>query len=115
MIKLLGAKILVRPYMLTITKGGIIIPETHQSPPTTGQIIAIGTDIPNAYASLKEGDWIKWYGLASDSRSPNWIKVDNEILLVVAPDLIIGIIDQPTEELVKLNEKNIILPNLAVN
>lgn len=53
-----GRRILVKPTITPDYKGTIIIPDAAKSVrPTTGTIIAMGTDFPEDYP-LKEGDLI---------------------------------------------------------
>jgi co-chaperonin GroES (HSP10) len=95
-LNLLGEKILVRPHMRTTTKGGLIIPETHQEIPTIGQVLKLGTKVPDEYSSLNEGDWIKWYAFASSDA--NWVKLGGELLLVIRPNDVICTIDENSIE-----------------
>jgi len=95
MIKLLGEKILIRPYIKTVTKKGIIIPETAQQAPTYGQVLKIGTHLREESGCdiLKVDDWVKYYPFVA-AQSMNWIKLSGELLLIIRPDDVIGIIQQ---------------------
>jgi len=102
--KLLGEKILVRPHMKTKTDGGIIIPDTVQKVYPDGEVLAIGTWIPEETGckELKVGDYIKWMPHAG-----TWTQVKDEMLMIIRPNDVIGIITK--ESLAFLDETKSVL------
>ena len=109
-IKLLGDRILVKPNVKTVTQGGIIVPETAQSLPTTGTVLELGNDIPNQYSELKVGNFVKYYE-SSALPSTNWIKWNGQLILVLRSGDIIGIIDELQELEIEPSKPKIILNN----
>ena len=112
-IQMLGDRILVRPNALTVTKEGIIIPESAQEPPTTGTVIAVGNALLDSYKDLKIGDFVKLYVSSVDTKSPNWIKLNNEYLLVLRCGDIMGILNElPDLKEVVQPSKLVTIPSL---
>ncbi|WFU11598.1 co-chaperone GroES (plasmid) [Rhizobium sp. CB3090] len=80
------------------TKGGIIIPDTAKEKPQEGEVIAVGTGARNDAGQVqpldvKAGDRIlfgKWSGTE--------IKIDNEDLLIMKENDVLGIIDAKAAE-----------------
>ncbi|MDF1687373.1 MAG: chaperonin GroES [Parvibaculaceae bacterium] len=77
----------------TKTAGGIIIPETAQEKPSTGEVLAAGSGLKDEAGKVtaldvKQGDKVlfgKWSGTE--------VKVDGEDLLIMKESDILGIIE----------------------
>lgn len=77
----------------TKTAGGIIIPETAQEKPSTGEVLAAGAGLKDEAGKVtaldvKQGDKVlfgKWSGTE--------VKVDGEDLLIMKESDILGIIE----------------------
>lgn len=77
----------------TKTAGGIIIPETAQEKPSTGEVLAAGSGLKDEVGKVtaldvKQGDKVlfgKWSGTE--------VKVDGEDLLIMKESDILGIIE----------------------
>lgn len=94
-IKPLNDKIIIKPIAQDeVTKSGIVLPDTiDKEKPERGEVIAIGPgklleNGQRAQMSVKVGDKImfKKYG-------PDEIKVDDEELLVISEEDVIGILE----------------------
>ena len=78
----------------TMTKGGIIIPDTAQEKPMQGKIIAVGPGARDESGKLvpldvKKGDTVlfgKWSGTE--------VKIDGDELLIMKESDIMGVLDK---------------------
>ncbi|MCI0364980.1 MAG: co-chaperone GroES [Phycisphaerales bacterium] len=92
----LGDKILVkRAEAQTKTDSGIYLPESAKDKPKEGKVIALGSGILNKETgkyipfTVKKGDRVIF-----TSYSGTEIKIDNEELLVLTEDDILGVIEK---------------------
>ncbi|MCI0631007.1 MAG: co-chaperone GroES [Phycisphaerales bacterium] len=92
----LGDKILVkRAEAQTKTDSGIYLPESAKDKPKEGKVVALGSGILNKETgkyipfSVKKGDRVIF-----TSYSGTEIKIDNEELLVLTEDDILGVIEK---------------------
>ncbi len=75
----LGDRIIVQPMEVeSMTKGGIIIPETSKEKPQIGLVLAVGPGTNKEKMEIKEGDKI-YYGKYSGQE----IIIDNEEYLII--------------------------------
>ena len=81
-------RILVKPIPTeTITPGGIIIPDTAKEKPQRGKIAAVGNNIKDEVAIVKEGDEV-FYGKFSGTE----FKFENEDYLIMRESDLFGIV-----------------------
>lgn len=92
----LGDKILVkRAEAQTKTDSGIYLPESAKDKPKEGKVVALGSGILNKETgkyipfSVKKGDRIIF-----TSYSGTEVKIDNEDLLIMSEDDILGVIEK---------------------
>jgi chaperonin GroES len=92
----LGDKILVkRAEAQTKTESGIYLPESAKDKPKEGKVVALGNGILNKETgkyipfSVKKGDRIIF-----TSYSGTEVKIDNEDLLIMSEDDILGVIEK---------------------
>lgn len=88
-IKPLADRLLVRPIPLeSVTKSGIIIPETVKEKPQKGTVIAVGDGKKDEPMVIKNGDEVLYYKNAGIE-----IEIDKEKLLILRELEVLAIID----------------------
>jgi chaperonin GroES len=92
----LGDKILVkRAEAQTKTESGIYLPETAKDKPKEGKVIAVGSGHLNKETgkyipfSVKKGDRVIFNSYAGTE-----VKIDNEELLIMTEDDVLGVIEK---------------------
>ena len=87
-IKPLADRVLVKPAAAEEkTAGGIIIPDTAKEKPLQGSVLAVGNGTKDEEMVLKAGDTVL-YGKYSGTE----VKLDDENLLIIHQDEILGIL-----------------------
>jgi len=87
-VKPLHDRVIVKPAAAeTVSKGGIIIPDTAQEKPQRGTVIAVGPGKKDEPTTVKEGDTVL-YGKYAGTEIP----VDGEELLIMRESDILAVI-----------------------
>ncbi len=91
-IKPLGDRLIVKPIERETMKGGIIIPDTAKEKPMEGEVLAagpgkLGDKGERLPMDVKKGDRVL-YGKYSGTE----VKLDDETLLIIHQDEILGIL-----------------------
>ena len=87
-VKPLHDRVIVKPAAAeTVSKGGIIIPDTAQEKPQRGTVIAVGPGKKDEPTTVKEGDTVL-YGKYAGTEIP----VDGEELLIMRESDILAIV-----------------------
>lgn len=91
-IKPLGNRVVVQRQEVSVSKGGILLPESAQEKPKQGKVLAVGPGKTDDYGrhhsiDLKVGDQVLFSSYAGTE-----YKADDQELLVLAEDDILAVV-----------------------